>query len=67
MNRMLALWILSQLGPYIDPATDEQVLGPVLCKREMELAALKILQAEQAADATFLPKINVAAILQDIA
>ena len=66
MDRLLALFILNQFGPYIDAATDEQVLGPTLAKREMQKAALAILQAAQAADTTFLPGVNLAAIAQDI-
>lgn len=66
LQRLIALWVLGQLGTYIDPNTEEQVLGPVLSKRDMQLAALAILQAEQAADPTFLPSINLQAILEDI-
>lgn len=68
LSRLLGMWILNQLGPagYIDPNTDEAVLGPMLCKREMLTAAVALLQAEQAADPKFLPNINLAAIQADL-
>lgn len=66
MDRLMALWIMNHFGPYIDSDTDEQVLGPVLCKREMLKAALGILMAAQTADPTFLPGIKLGGISRDL-